>query len=256
MIMEKLMSELNVIAVIQARMSSTRLPGKSLKELCGKSILQHVIERTAAIKGVDKIIVATANTEDNIPIVDLCDKLGISSVMGSPENVLSRYYHASASFSPKYVMRVTADNPFTDVEFGSMAVLEAVTSNADLSSVDGIPLGTAVEMIKFSALEDAFNKATDDYHFEHVTPYIKENPEIYDIRRFNSNLENPFPKLRLTVDTEEDFDFAEKIYEALNTENGIFNSREIIEFIKKYPALMNINSFVKQRPMTHSGHDD
>ncbi|MBN1500990.1 MAG: glycosyltransferase family protein [Spirochaetes bacterium] len=250
------MTEYKVIAVIQARMSSTRLPGKTLKEIGGKTILEHVINRTAAIKGVDKVIVATAETRDNLPIIDLCSRLGIESYAGSPENVLHRYYSAAQPYTPEYVMRVTADNPFTDVEFGTMAVSEALSSGADLSSVGGIPLGTAVEMIKFSALADAFRMATDAYHFEHVTPYLKENPDKYDIRRFESGLENPFPSLRLTVDTEEDYNFAQKIHEGLFQRNELYNSRDIIEFIKKNPVLMDINSFIKQRPMTHSGHDD
>ncbi|MCP4130658.1 MAG: hypothetical protein GY754_06715, partial [bacterium] len=101
-----------VAAIIQARMGSTRLPGKSLLDLAGYPMLYHVIERTMAIEGVDNVVVATSIEPENKQLVELSDKMGVHSFVGSPENVLERYFFASIEFDCDYIIRVTGDNPF------------------------------------------------------------------------------------------------------------------------------------------------
>jgi spore coat polysaccharide biosynthesis protein SpsF len=239
-----------VVAVIQARMGSKRLPGKSMKKLCKKPILAHVIERAQAIEGVSKVVVATCKGDENSQIIDLAKEMKAKVFIGSEENVLERYYQAVKKHGGDYIVRITADNPFLDVDYASMAVEIAAESGADLSSVINLPLGTAVEVIKSEALFEAYNLSDTAYHLEHVTPYIKEHPEFFTIQRHPINIDNPFDKLRLTVDTEDDFELAKNIFKA-NYYGEPFSIQTTINYLKENQHLIKINSHVKQRPMTH-----
>jgi spore coat polysaccharide biosynthesis protein SpsF len=242
-------------AVIQARISSTRLPGKALKKLCGLPLTRHVIERIKKINGVSRIILATGDKPENRPLLELSENLGIESFTGSEDDVLSRYWGAVENIDCDYVIRITGDNPFIDFESASQALVHAVKSNADHSHVKGIPLGTGVEIIRKSALKRGFIHGTTPYQREHVTPYIKENPGIFKLTHFQADLENPFPDLRLTVDTDEDFTLAEILYNALYNGEPI-KLKDIIEYVKHNPSVMEINRDVQQRPMTHSSGNE
>jgi spore coat polysaccharide biosynthesis protein SpsF len=238
-------------AIIQARMNSTRLPGKSLLDLGGKPLLHHVIDRARAIEGVTTVVLATAHGEENIPLVELARVAGIDIFIGSLDNVLERFYIASQEFPADYIIRITGDNPFTDPEYASIALSIAAESSADLCSISNLPLGTAVEIIKKQALDEAYRSASKPYHFEHVTPYIKEHDEIFRIERHEVTFPNPFPDLRLTVDTDEDYRLARLIYENLYT-GEIIPLKRVISFLSEHPEMAAINSNVRQRPMTHS----
>jgi spore coat polysaccharide biosynthesis protein SpsF len=238
-----------VTAIIQARMQSKRLPGKSMKSIGGKPIIAHVIERAQMMTGITRVVVATC--EDNAPLIECAHAMGADAFVGSEHNVLERYTLAARQFGGDWIVRITGDNPFTDVEHGSSAILKALESKADLASVSGIPLGTGIEVIKREALERAFREGTTPYHFEHVTPYIKEHPELFTIRRFDVSIKNPFPHLRLTVDTEEDFQLATLVCDSLY-KGSPFPVTDVIGFFTEHPDLVTINSSVEQRPMTHS----
>lgn len=244
-----------VVAIIQSRMGSKRLPGKSVKMLAGKPILQHVIERAAAITDVSQVVVATTVLPEDDEIERIAKESGADCYRGSESNVLERYYHAAKKHYADYVVRITGDNPFTDPEYGSMAVEIASASRADLSSIANIPLGTAVEIIRMKALEEAYKESSTNYHFEHVTPYIKEHPEFYTIQRHPIKIDNPFKKLRLTVDTSEDLEFASKIYDALYKPGEIFSIKDVIDFLKENEELLLINNAIVQREMTHSENE-
>jgi spore coat polysaccharide biosynthesis protein SpsF len=239
----------SVTAIIQARMQSKRLPGKSMKEIGGKPLLSYVIERAKAMNGVGTVVVATC--PGNEDIVALADSLGVFSFVGSESNVLERYALCAGRFGGEYIVRITGDNPFTDVEYGGMAIEIAVETKADLTSVSGLPLGVGVEVIKRAALETAYAESTTSYQFEHVTPYLKEHSEMFTIQRHPIRLRNPFRELRLTVDTPEDYDLASRIFQALGTEK-IFSVREIIALMEEFPELASLNRGIEQRPMTHS----
>jgi spore coat polysaccharide biosynthesis protein SpsF len=240
-------------AVIQVRISSTRLPSKAMLELCGRSMTWHVIERVKLIKGVNTVILATGSGDENLPLIELAARCGIESFAGSEDDVLERYYLASKNIDCDYVIRITGDNPFTDHVSASMALEYAYANNADHCTTAGIPLGTGVEIIKKSALAKAFTEGKEPHHREHVTPYIKEHPELFKIVRYKSALTNPFTDLRLTVDTAEDFKFIEILYSGLYKTKPV-ELAEVINFIEKNPELRLINSSVEQRPMTHHSH--
>jgi len=240
-----------VIAIIQARMQSKRLPGKAMMDLAGRPLMAHVIERTKRIEGVDLVVMATCIGEENAPLIWLAQSMGVEVFVGSVENVLERYFLAAREFGGEYILRVTGDNPFTDPEYASMALEISIESHADLCALNGLPLGTAVEVIRREALEQAHEKSDKPYHREHVTPYIKEHTELFRIERPQVHLKNPFEKLRLTVDTPEDYELARIIYESLY-QGQPFPLASVIAFIQKHPELQKLNSATPQRPMTHS----
>jgi len=241
---------MNAAVIIQARVSSTRLPSKALLELCGKPMIFHVIESAKAIKDIERVILATGNGEENRPLLEIAGECGIESFAGPEDDVLERYYMAASEIDCDYVIRITGDNPLTDHESASAALVFAAENNADHCTVSGIPVGTGVEIIKKSALGKALVEGKEPHHREHVTPYIKEHPEIFKSVRYISPLDNPFPGLRLTVDEAEDFELIKIIYD--NLYNGMpIRLQEVISFIMQNPELRFINSSIEQRSMTH-----
>ena len=246
--------KIKATAIIQARMNSERLPGKSLLPLANKPLIWHIIERAKEIENISAVVLATGESKINDPLELIAAECGISIFRGSENNVLERYKLASDKHGSDYIVRITGDNPFTDPTYASMALEIAVESGADLSSLIKIPIGTAVEIIKKSALDEAFAMSHEGYHFEHVTPYIKEHPELFNIERHPATFENPFENLRLTVDTKEDYSLASKIYEALYKGKN-FSLETVISFLEKNPELIKINTGIKQRGMTHSTYE-
>ncbi|HOP64009.1 MAG TPA: glycosyltransferase family protein [Spirochaetota bacterium] len=237
-------------AVIQARLNSTRLRSKALLPLCGIPMIQHVIERAKLISGTSVVILATGTGIDNDPLEDIAGNCGITIFRGPENDVLERYYRAAENIQCDYVIRITGDNPLTDHIAASRALTYAREKGADHCTTSGIPLGTGVEVIRKTALEKAFREGIEPHHREHVTPYIKEHPELFRIEKYSSRMDNPFPDLRLTVDTEEDFKLMTEIYNRLYRGKPI-EPEEVIDLIRREPELRLINSGVEQRPMTH-----
>lgn len=236
-------------AVIQARLQSKRLPGKSIMPLGGKPLISHVIERAQLMKGIDKVIVATC--EDNEELIEYASAMGAFVFVGSEQNVLDRYYKAVCEFGGDFIVRITGDNPFTDVEYGSKCIERTIETGADLFSFRGLPLGVGVEIFSKTALERAFNEASTSYQKEHVSPYIKEHPELFSIVHEEITEFLQSPNIRLTVDTEEDYCLAENICSELY--RGVpFSVRDILSLAEKNPEIVKINQNVSQRSMTHS----
>ncbi len=243
------------VAVIQARVSSTRLPGKALKDLCGHPLIFHVIERAKKIRGIDQVILATGERPENQPLVEIAKSMGISHFTGSENDVLGRFQESVKNISCDYVIRITGDNPFTDNYSASMALDYSIKVNADHCYIAGIPVGTGVEIIKKTALEKAYKNGLKPHHREHVTPYIKENPRLFKLVKYTAETENPFPNLRLTVDTDEDFTLAEVLYKALYKGKPL-TLTEVLNYVKMNPSIQEINRDIKQRPLTHSSSNE
>lgn len=238
-----------VIAIIQARMQSTRLPYKVMQPLAGKPLIQHVIERSLLITPVQQVILAIPDDEENMPLAELAAHMGIEVFRGSNHNVLERYYLAASESGADLVVRVTGDNPFTDHNYAAKTVTTCIEKKADRCTLDGLPLGTAVEVIRFDALERSYKEAHSPYHFEHVSPYIKEHPGIFTIVHDPSGFTMPFHQLRLTVDTPEDLELAKVLYDNLYRGEP-FPLEEVISFLRDNPGYIDLNSSVTQRPMT------
>lgn len=235
----------NVVAIVQARMGSSRFPGKVLKNIGDKSILEVLIERLQKSKKLDNIIIATTtNMRDNV-VVDFAEKLGISCYRGSENNVLSRYVEAAERYKAEIIVRVTADNPLTDPVLIDMLVEEHMIRKAEYTCCYNAPLGVSSEIIDFTALKTANNNAYESSEKEHVTTYIKSHPEKFKIHCINFDYSNE--KIRLTVDTIEDLILINALYEELGDLNKI-NTREIIDLLNKKQELMDINNEYQNHP--------
>jgi len=217
--------------------------------LAGRPILYHIIERIKSVNSIDKIVLATGTGNENKELIDLAESMGINTFIGSVDNVLERYYMASNEFGGDYIMRVTGDNPFADPYYAEITAKTSLKRKPDLCSITNLPLGIAVEIIKKDALDRAYFNSDTPYHFEHVSPYIKENKDLFNIQRLSADYFNPFKGLRLTIDTEEDYRLSKIIYDKLYT-SAPFPLLSVINFLNENPDLVNINSNIRQRGMT------
>jgi len=247
------------IAIIQARMESSRLPGKIMLPLSGKPLIAHVIERTKMIQGISNVILAVPSTETNNVLKEIADECKIGFFQGSEHNVLDRYFNAAINCNCncviQYVIRITGDNPFMDIQFASDTLKKAIEENADICSPEDLPLGTAIEVISMNSLKAAYEEASLPHQLEHVSPFIKENSDRFKIVKFKTNFKCEFENLRLTVDTGEDLKLAQIISQ--NLYNGApYSTVDIVNFLKLNPDLVFINSEVLQRPMTHFAEVD
>ncbi len=243
-----------IVIILQARMGSTRLPGKILKDLSGKPMLWHVVTRCLGSKLAERTIVATTiNPEDDI-VESFCKENNFLYHRGSSENVLMRYYETAKKFDAQIIVRVTGDDPLTDPVVIDKCIDALQKSNADyLSNINPLrtfPRGLDAEVFKFSALEKAYKEAKENYEREHVTPYIWENkknefkigaPVIAD--------ESYRRGYRLAVDYPEDFELMEKIYSKFYFSGKQVDVPELLKFLDSNPDWLKINANCAQKPL-------
>ena len=218
--------ELNTILITQARTGSTRLPGKVLKEIEGKSLLQIHLGRLKSCKRISEIIVATTvKVEDNV-IFDKALEWGFSASKGSETDVLDRFYQAVKDKSADWIVRVTSDCPLLDPELVDDVIRFAQDNNTDYCSngfVENFPDGQDIEVFKFTALETSWKNAVLMSEREHVTPYIRNNSDYKGKSEFtviNYPCESDFSKIRMTVDEIRDFELIEILINNLGTEKS------------------------------------
>lgn len=230
------------LLIIQARTGSSRLPNKVLKELCGKPMLQHIVERTQYSKRVSHVLVATTVRQEDKEIEDLCIKNGIDCFRGSEDDVLDRYYQAASLYHPINVIRITADCPFIDPEIIDQIIQVHEEGGYDYTSntlVETYPDGLDTEVFKFSALEKAWEKAELASEREHVTPYIKFKD---DFRRFSVEYHPSLAEKRWTVDTDVDFEVVTQVYKALYGKKDIFLMNDILDFLDNNHQIEAMNA--------------
>lgn len=192
--------------IIQARMGSTRLPGKVLKPIAGKMLLDHVIGRLAQLGHPVGIVIATSNLPQDDVIAQHCSDKGVNVFRGSETDVLDRYYRCARENRFDHVVRLTADNPFTDMEELRRLIEQHLSERNDYThSFGSMPLGVGAEMFTFAALERSAHEGHAPNHREHVNEYIQENPDIFRIGVLEVPASKRKPDLRLTVDIEEDY---------------------------------------------------
>lgn len=205
---------MTAVAVIQARMGSTRLPGKVLADLGGLPILGHVVARARRIPGVDAVVVATTTEAADDALAEACRLAGWRCFRGSEPDVLDRYLGAAVATGAGHIMRLTADNPFVGVEEAGR-VLAVHRAGGDYthnltSHGGGVPVGTAVEVFTAAALERAWREGTEPHHREHVDEYLLEHPERFRTTVVTA-LDTSGADLVLTVDTPADLERARAI---------------------------------------------
>ena len=199
------------MAFLQARMGSTRLPGKVLMNIHGQSILERAIRRLRAAPIVDRVVVLTTCLSQDDAVVEETQKLGTEIYRGPVDDVLTRFYEATAKFRPAVIIRATADNPL--IEIGSVErIVDAIDwGGFDFCMEKDLSYGAATEAFTAEALTRAHKNARDHRHREHVTLYIKEHPEEFRISYLTPPESLKYPGIRLTVDTPEDFAFMEEL---------------------------------------------
>lgn len=248
-----MLEDKSVVAIIQARMGSTRLPGKVLKEIRGEAILGWVVERTKRAGEVDAVVVATTTHNRDQAIAEYCQKHDYPVVRGSEFDVLDRFYQAARKFQADVVVRITADCPFIDPSVIDKTVRGLFKANppADFAAnrlpppySRTYPVGLDVEVVPFQILEEVWEKAGQPHHREHVMPYIYEHPEQFEIVLVDA--EKDYGELRWTVDTWEDLKLVREVAKRFEGRND-FSWMEIVSLFMEAPELKDINARVRQK---------
>lgn len=237
-------------AIIQARMGSTRLKGKVMRKIKNKTILAHCIERVKRATLIDDIVIATTNNKRDDLIVKEAECCGVSVFRGSEDDVLSRYYYAAKDNKTDIIIRITSDCPLIDpsiidevLAFYLENSYDVVTNAPNEEKHRTYPRGMDLSIFDFNKLEDAFKNATKFYHREHVTPFFYEN---YSKKHYYKSQEDN-SKIRLTLDTEEDFKLISKIYDELDSDGNIFGIEDILVLLNNKKDLSSINDNVIQK---------
>lgn len=237
-----------ILAILQARVSSSRLYSKVLKNILGKKMLALQIERISRSKLIDKLVVATSNNKEDDPIEKLCNELGVDCYRGDLDDVLKRFYDCAAKYRPDHIVRLTGDCPLTDWEIIDQVISCHLSNNFDYTSNTINPSfadGLDVEVLTFKCLKESYRNAKLSYQREHVTQYAILNPN-YKIGSFESSKEEDTSLLRWTVDEQKDFDFVTEIYERLYPKNQCFKTKDILELLRQNPDLLKINSNISR----------
>jgi spore coat polysaccharide biosynthesis protein SpsF len=231
-----------IAAIIQARMGSTRLPGKVMRNISGKPLIEHIVERLGYSKILSDIVLATTMSSEDDILVKWANSQGVKCFRGSEENVLERFYLAAKKVGADIVVRVTADDPFKDPVIIDQALKLLHDAQLDFVSNNNppsFPEGLDVEVFTFSALKVAQSKSIDPFEREHVTPYFYRNPTVF--LQKNIECSKKYHEYRWTIDVQADFEMAVEVYNALYNEEKIFLMKDILSFLKKNPLVSKIN---------------
>lgn len=236
--------------IIQARMGSTRFPGKVLKKIEDKSLLELQYRRLKNSRKANRIIIATSISSLDDPIEELCKEINIPCYRGSEENVLERYYQASIHYNLDVVIRSNGDCPFIDSREIDKLIDIWESNHSKYDYVTNIleetfPLGMHIEIFSIAALKKALQGSTSKEEYEHVTPYIYKNPNKF--RVLNIKNKDNLSSYRWTIDYPEDFKFVKEIYKRFGVHNSSFSMYDIIKLMKSEPNLALINDKFKKK---------
>jgi spore coat polysaccharide biosynthesis protein SpsF len=237
---------MKTVAVIQARIGSTRLPGKVLLNLAGEPMLGRVVQRVRRARNVDEVLVATTTETQDNTIAALCAECGWLCFRGSENDVLDRYYQAARSCSADVVVRITSDCPVIDPGVVEVAIDERRLQQADYCANvvhRTYPRGLDVEVFTMATLEIAWREDNRPESREHVTPFILQHPERFVLA--NISCDEDSSDRRWTVDTPEDLELARRIYE--NFGHDRFSWYEVLALLEQHPEWSEINRHIQQK---------
>lgn len=233
---------MSLLAIIQARHGSTRLPAKVLADIAGKPLLEHVIDRVRRCRHVQGVVLATTRLPEDDALQTLAVRLDVPVTRGDEEDVLARFALAAREHGASTIVRITADDPFKDPQVIDRVIEAFLESGADYASnalEPSYPEGLDVEVISLEALLRADREATRPFEREHVTPYVWERPETFSL--VNVRHEGPdLSRWRWTCDTAEDLAFARAVYDHLWRENATFTLAAILELLEQEPGLADL----------------
>jgi len=236
-------------AILQARMSSERLPGKVLRQLPahgGRTLVEHIVARATAAQGINRVVLATSTRPENDVLAELGARLGIPVFRGSEDDVLDRFQQAATTHNLSHIVRLTGDNPFLDCDCLATAISEHLASGVDVTVTTGLPLGMNIEIISAAALARAAEEATRPEDREHVTLYCHQHPTLFRIRKLDMSQGSHLDMARLTIDCAEDYDLASFIYDELYAGDHLFGFRDIARLIASRPDCLTINQHIRQ----------
>ena len=239
-----------IVATIEARMTSSRLPGKVLMEVCGKPMLQHMIERLQRVPSLDGIVVATTGNDADVPIVNLAQRMGVGFFQGSEYDVLLRVLHSARAYDIDVIVEMTGDCPLIDP-----VLVEDCIQGYQVAEVDYVsnvlertyPRGMDTQVFATEVLADVADRTDDPEDHEHVSIFIYSHPEIYSLKNMPGPPELTNPGLGLTLDTPEDLELIRRIFEILYPDNPNFSLANILAVLKDNPALTEFNAHVRRK---------
>jgi spore coat polysaccharide biosynthesis protein SpsF len=241
--------EPRIVAIVSARMASSRYPGKALVPLAGRPLLEVLLERIAAVPVLDSLALATSSRPENDALVQVARKLGIPAFQGDENDVLKRYVDCAHHMRADHVVRVTGDNPLTDLETIERLVNLHITTRADYTYVPGeaLLMGILSEVISRPALERSWERGEERHRSELVTLYIKEHPAEFQIRTAELPAGLSRPEYRLTVDEAEDVELMQALFERLAAPGKIVTTREALALLDREPELAKINAHLRHK---------
>jgi len=239
-----------IVCTIEARMTSSRLPGKVLLPLAGKPALERLIERIRRSDYVDDIVVATTTNTTDQPIVDLCEQMGCTYFRGSEEDVLSRVLEAARSENGDLIVEITGDCPLIDHRHIDRVTELFYSGNFDYAANTierSFPDGFDVQVFPVRVLEDVNVQTQDPIDRVHVSLYIYTHPERYRLVNWKAEGDMYWPDLGITLDEKEDYDLLDRIYQELLPLNEDFSAEDIVALLRNRPDLVDINSNVRRK---------
>ena len=239
---------MNVVAIIQARMGSTRLPGKVLLDLGGRTMLARVVRRTGRAALVDEVVVATSTAAADEPIIEQCRRLSVACFRGNEQDVLDRYYRAAAARAAEAVVRVTSDCPLIDPDLIDRVVGAFLDERPDYAAnilQRTWPRGLDTEVMSVSTLNRAWREASEPYQRTHVTPYVYQHPEQF--RLLSVTHHEDLSDGRWTVDSQADLDFVRAVYRRMD--DDAFSRHDVCRLLSEEPFLADLNRHVSQKQL-------
>lgn len=241
---------MKVVAIVQCRMGSKRLPGKVMADISGRPMLWYITDRLRHAKLIDEVVVATSTRKENFPIVRFCEANGMVCYAGKEEDLVDRFYQTAIKYGAGAVVRITADCPLVDPEicdkviecfFENKGKYEYVSNCRPFSTY---PHGLDVEVISFNLLERLWHEVKDPFRREWFTTVIFENPKIYE--QFCIRNDSDLSGIRLTVDYPEDLELVKYIFGKLYKENSCFYLRDILGLLAFDPSVFAVNDKYKK----------
>jgi len=240
---------MKIILIIQARMGSTRLPGKVLLPLGDTVVLDYVVRRCRTDPRIADVIVATSVLKQDDLIREWCDRHGVTCFSGSEDDVLSRYYECAAPYVPDYVIRVTSDCPFVDYGMIGGIIDTVERERCDIVLADGeLPRGLWSEIVSFEALGRMYEIGRLPRHREHVTYYAYEFPEQFHRVTYAVPSALLHPHLRITLDTPEDYELLCRVADRFRG-NPMVEAERVVAYLLEHPEIARINSHIRQKPV-------
>lgn len=240
---------MRIVAVVQARMGSTRLPGKVLMELGGERVLCRVVNRLRRSTTLAEVVIATTESKRDNVLVQFCRDCGFPIFRGSEDDVLDRYYRTAAAYEADAVVRVTSDCPLIDPNLVDQVIKKFLATNADYASnvlVRTFPRGLDCEVFAASSLERVWRAAIEPHQREHVTPFFYESPHLFRIASVTG--ERDYSQYRWTLDTPEDLRLIRAIYSSFDDRDD-FGWQEAIALMQRAPELHAMNAHIMQKPL-------